>query len=172
MPITALGQSWFYVFLPKRSVPGVPSLLLVVLKPKATPGLAVADTPVSPSQPFNPKLPSACLKTQREGGLYITLNLGPEPEHREVSNLFLFIQQSLLTAQHLLLKGSGPGLFLSQRICWWGRRHGPPQLLSSEEEKGRWDGPYCYTKKHGSSDDPPDCLISVVYPASTAKSRQ
>lgn len=48
---------------------------------------------------------------------------------------------------------------------------GPPQQLSSERKTGGWDGPYRYTKQHGSSDDPPDFLIAVGSPASMTKGR-
>lgn len=40
------------------------------------------------------------------------------------------------------------------------------------EEKGWQDGPYCHTKQHGSSDDPPDFHIPIDSPAPAAKSRQ
>lgn len=42
----------------------------------------------------------------------------------------------------------------------------PPEAPALREEKGRGDGgPYCYTKQHGSSDDPPDFQVPICGPA-------
>lgn len=46
-----------------------------------------------------------------------------------------------------------------------------PKDAEPIEERDGWDGPYCHTKQHGSSDDPPDFLVSICCPAPTDKVR-
>lgn len=53
-----------------------------------------------------------------------------------------------------------------------GKGEGPPQLPSPARIRQERDGPYHYTKQHGSSDDPPDFLTLVGSPAPAAKGQE
>ena len=36
-----------------------------------------------------------------------------------------------------------------------------PEAVEPRKERNGWGGPYCHTKQHGSSDNPPDFLVFI-----------